>query len=54
MNFLELYSVRNTSLGRKCHDTFSLHPVKDASLQDAGFREVMFILPSDTFLTECR
>ena len=50
---MQLYSVRNTSPGRKDPDAPFLHPVRDASLQDAGL-EGTTVLPKDTFLTECK
>ena len=49
------YSVRNRSLGKKCHDASRLHPVKDASLTGSGVTvRVVPILPSDTSLTGCK
>ena len=54
LELIELYSVRNTSLGRKYRDvSFLLHPVKDASRAGCRGGRYDSILPSEAFLSEC-
>ena len=53
--FTDFYSVRNGSLGSKCHAATRPHPVKDASLTGCEVSSgVIAMLPSDASLTGCK